>query len=121
MKLKPLKIYNSKVNTGVNNEYPTPQDAFKQPCLQMIVGQRTSGKSFLTSKILEQADKDKTFDVIYIITPSFNSNKAYFGKYIKEENIYEPTKASVAEIIKRVEADRDEWEEFLHRKTQISI
>ena len=118
MKLKPLKVYNSKVNTGVNNEYPTPQDAFKQPCLQMIVGQRTSGKSFLTSKILEQADKDKTFNVIYIVTPSFNSNKAYFGKYISEENVYEPTRASITEIIKRVEADRDEWEEFLSRKKQ---
>ena len=118
MKLKPLKIYNSKVNTGVNNEYPTPHDAFKQPCLQMIVGQRTSGKSFLTSKILEQADKDKTFDVIYIITPSFNSNKAYFGKYIEEENVYEPTKQSISDIIKKVEADRDEWEVFLERRKQ---
>ena len=115
MKLKPIKVYNSKVDSGVNNEYPTPENSFKQPCLQMIVGQRTSGKSFLTSKILEQAYQDKTFDVIYIITPSFNSNKAYFGKYIKEENVYEPTKGSVAEIIKRVEADRDEWESFLEK------
>tara|TARA_R110000868_G_scaffold172130_1_gene407953 strand:- start:7148 stop:8080 length:933 start_codon:yes stop_codon:yes gene_type:complete len=116
MKLKQLKIYNSKVNEGVNNEYPTPIDAFKQPCLHMIVGQRTSGKSYLTSKILEQAHHDKTFDVIYIITPSFNSNKAYFGKYITEENVYEPTKASITEVIKRVESDRDEWESFLERK-----
>ena len=118
MKLKQLKIYNSKVNTGVNNEYPTPHLSFKQPCLQMIVGQRTSGKSFLTSKILEQADKDKTFDVIYIITPSFNSNKAYFGKYIKEQNVFEPIKSSVMEVIKLVEADRNEWEDFLTRKKQ---
>ena len=116
MKLQQLKVYNSKVNTGVNNEYPTPPDAFKQPCLQMIVGQRTSGKSYLTSKILEQAHKDKTFDVVYIITPSFNSNKAYFGKYIEEKNVFEPTRCSVAEIIKLVEADRDEWEDFLDRK-----
>ena len=116
MKLKQLKIYNSKVNEGVNNEYPTPENSFKQPCLQMIVGQRTSGKSYLTSKILEQADKDKTFDVIYIVTPSFNSNKAYFGKYIDEENVFEPTRASITEIIKKVEADRDEWEQFLERK-----
>ena len=116
MKTKALKIYDSKVNSGVNNEYPTPDNAFKQPCLQMIVGQRTSGKSYLTSKILEQADRDKTFDVIYIITPSFNSNKAYFGKYIKDENVFEPTKGSIGEIIKLVEADRDAWEEFLGRK-----
>ena len=116
MKTKKLNVYNTKVNTGVDNCYPTPDDAFKQPCLHYIVGQRTSGKSYLTSLILAQAEKDKTFDVIYIVTPSFNSNKAYFGKYILEENVFEPTKHSVNDIITLVEQDRDEWEEFIVEK-----
>ena len=80
------------------------------------MGQRTSGKSYLTSKILAQAYKDKTFDVIYIITPSFNSNKAYFGKYIDDDNVFEPTRSSIMEVIERVEQDRDEWEDFLREK-----
>ena len=75
MKVKRLNVYNQNPDDQVNNEYPTQPDAFKQPCLQMIVGQRTAGKSYLTSKILAQAKKDNTFDKIYIITPSFNSNK----------------------------------------------
>ena len=116
MKVQKIKIYDDKVETGVDNEYPTSHYAFRQPCLQMIVGQRTSGKSFLTSKVLAQAHREKTFDRIYIITPSFNSNKAYFGKYIKEEDVFEPTRESIQNVISLVEQDRDEWEEYLEKK-----
>ena len=74
--------------------------------LHFIVGQRLSGKSYLTSLMLEQAHRDKVFDKIYLITPSFNSNKAYFGKYVQEENVFDPTSSSIGEVIKRVEKDR---------------
>ena len=76
MFIKKAKVYDSTIDNPVSNEYPTPPESFKQPCLHMIVGQRTSGKSYLSSKILAQTHKDKTFNRIYIITPSFNSNKS---------------------------------------------
>tara|TARA_R110002111_G_C5897504_1_gene363826 strand:+ start:25 stop:951 length:927 start_codon:yes stop_codon:yes gene_type:complete len=117
MFIKKAKVYDSTIDNPVSNEYPTPPESFKQPCLHMIVGQRTSGKSYLSSKILAQTHKDKTFNRIYIITPSFNSNKSYFGKYIKEEDIYEPTKESISKVIAAVEADRDAWEEYLKKLT----
>ena len=82
----------------------------------MLIGQRTAGKSYLASKILAQAQREKTFDRVYMVTPSFNSNKAYFGKYVNEEDVYEPTRESISEVIKSVEADRDEWEEYLQKK-----
>ena len=116
MKVQNLNVYNTPVTQCVDNEYRTSKDAFRQPCLQLIVGQRTAGKSYLTSVILGQAAKDKTFDVVYIITPSFNSNKAYFEKYISPENVFDPTKESIQQVIDRVEADRDEWELFLQQK-----
>jgi len=116
MKTAKLKCYEQNPDTGVNNEYPTPIESFKQPALHMIVGQRTAGKSYLTSKILAQAKKDKTFDRIYIITPSFNSNKSYFGKYINEEDVYDPTRDSISQVIKSVESDRDSFEEFINKK-----
>ena len=116
MKSSLINVYNDKVDTGVDNEYPTSKKTFRQPALQMIIGQRTAGKSYLASKILAQAQREKTFDRVYIVTPSFNSNKAYFGKYINEEDVYEPTRESIAEVIKSVEADRDEWEEYLQKK-----
>lgn len=112
---KKVNSYDSNIENPVSNEYPTKENSFKQPCLHFIVGQRTSGKSYLTSKMLAQTHKDKTFDRIYIITPSFNSNKSYFGKYIKEEDVFEPTKDSISKVIASVEADRDDWELYLKK------
>ena len=116
MRTKQLNVYNGEITQCVNNEYPTPPDSFRQPCLHLIVGQRTAGKSYLTSKILAQAKKDQTFDVVYCITPSFNSNKAYFEKYIKPEHVFDPTSDSIQKVITLVEADRDEWEKFLEER-----
>ena len=116
MKVEKLNIYNDKIDCGVDNDYPTSKYAFRQPCLAMFVGQRLTGKSYLASQFLAQAQKEKTFDRVYMITPSFNSNKAYFGKYVNEEDVYEPTKDSIQNVINSVEADRDEWEEYLTKK-----
>jgi hypothetical protein len=116
MKLAKLKCYSQEPDCGVNNEYPTPLTSFKQPCLHMVVGQRTAGKSYLTSKILAQSKTDKTFDRIYIVTPSFNSNKSYFGKYINDEDVFEPTKESIGNVIKSVESDRDEFESYIEKE-----
>jgi len=47
MKSALINVYNDKVDTGVDNEYPTSKKTFRQPCLQMLIGQRTAGKSYL--------------------------------------------------------------------------
>ena len=106
MKLAKLRCYTQEPDCGVTNEYPTPEHSFKEPSLHMVVGQRTAGKSYLTSKILAQAKTDKTFDRIYIVTPSFNSNQSYFGKYINDDDVFEPTKESISNVISSVESDR---------------
>ena len=49
---KKVNSYDSNIENPVSNEYPTKENSFKQPCLHFIVGQRTSGKSYLTSKML---------------------------------------------------------------------
>ena len=116
MKVKKLNIYNQDPEKGVSNEYPTPPDAFRQPCLWYVSAVRNSGKSYLCSKFLAQAKRDKTFNKVYMITPSFASNRSYFGKYVnEEEDVYEPTKDSISKVIERVEADRDAWEEYLDK------
>ncbi len=112
MKTIKLPVYNQDPEKGVSNEYPTSNDAFRQPCLWYVSAVRNSGKSYLCSKFLAQAKKDKTFNKIYMITPSFASNRAYFGKYVDEEDVYEPTKESINQVIERVERDRDEWEDY---------
>ena len=49
---------------GVSNAYPTPKGAIKQPCLLGVFGLRNSSKSYAVSKIVNQAQKQKTFDRI---------------------------------------------------------
>ena len=84
MRLKKLNVYNQDPEKGVSNEYQTAPDAFRQPCLWYISAVRNSGKSYLCSKFLAQAKRDKTFDKVYMITPSVASNRSYFGIQVCE-------------------------------------
>ena len=115
MKKLKVNLYgkDTEPTNGVSNRYKTSKFAFQQPALHYVVGSRGQGKSRLTSKILSQAQKEKTFDVIYLISPSFESNRAYFGKLINENNVFKPTKESIQQVIDRVDEDRDEFEEHL--------
>lgn len=111
-----MNIYNSKVQDGVDNEYPTENPlGLREPSNHLIVAVRNSGKSYLASQMLAQAKKDNMFDRIYLISPSYESNQSYFSKFIKKESVYQPTKSSVNEVISQIEADRDEWEEYLEK------
>tara|TARA_R100000005_G_scaffold93399_1_gene68799 strand:+ start:13 stop:972 length:960 start_codon:yes stop_codon:yes gene_type:complete len=118
--IKKIDLYGDDTNpkTGVANAYPTPKDAVSQPCLMYVSAVRNSGKSYSISKLVRQCKKDKTFDVIYMITPTFVSNKSYFGDMVDEENVFEPTKSSIQEVIAKVEQDRDEYEAFMERKKE---
>lgn len=64
---------------GVLNEYPTPKNSLTAPYVLINVGSRGMGKTHQTSKILGQSKKDKTYDVVYCISPNYLSNIAYFG------------------------------------------
>ena len=114
MKKVKANIYGSDTDPkkGVNNQYLTKPNAISQPCLLMAVGVRNSGKSYAVSKIINEAQKDKTFDEIFICTPTMLSNMAYFGKHIPEQNVFEPTGDCIQKVLKRGEELRDEWEEF---------
>jgi hypothetical protein len=59
MKTLKLPVYNEDPEKGVSNEYPTSNDAFRQPCLWYISAVRNSGKSYLCSKFLAQAKRIK--------------------------------------------------------------
>jgi hypothetical protein len=109
MKIKKLDAYNRVPKEGVSNEYSTGESSFRAPFLACVIGARTAGKSYLTSQILLQAELENTYDEIYIITPTFNSNKKYFERFIPPENVFSPTKCSIATVMKKVEDNRDEY------------
>ena len=115
-KIKNLYGSDTDPKQGVSNAYMTPPDAIKAPPLMYVSAVRNSGKSYAVSKLMRQAKKDKTYDRVYIITPTWLSNKSYFGDIINVEDVFEPTKTAIDEVVGRVEADRDEWEKFLIEK-----
>ena len=110
--IKKLPAFEKDPDNGVSNTYDTKEFMFKQPALWMICGSRGLGKSHLCSKFLAQAKKDNVFDNCYLISPSYLSNLSYFGKFVPPENAYAPTKDSIDLVIKEVEKERDEWEEY---------
>tara|TARA_R110000851_G_scaffold134589_2_gene269908 strand:+ start:743 stop:1693 length:951 start_codon:yes stop_codon:yes gene_type:complete len=99
---------------GVSNAYDSVmQGGIDGNCLCGIFGLRHSGKTWVCSKIINQAQKTNVYDRIYLITPTFLSNKSYFGKHIQEEDVFEPTRDSIKQVIECVEQDRDDFEHYL--------
>jgi len=115
MKTIKLKSYHTPPSSGVANNYPTNPLSFTTPTIHLIVGPRGSGKSFIASKYLieEQRRKNPTFDQIYLITPTYESNKKYWQEFVPPENAYYPNKDAIDKVIERIEDDRQEWEDHL--------
>ena len=115
MRTQKLNIYGGKVKDGVSNEYKTKPDAFKSPVLHYVVGVRNTGKSYLTSLMLQQAKNDNLYDKVYLVSPSANSNKAYFGKYVDDEDIFDPDDNAIKQVVDKVNIERDEFEDHLRK------
>ena len=118
--IKKIDLYGKDVEpkSNVANEYPTVHNAIRAPPLMYVSAVRNSGKSFSVSKLLRQSQKDKTYHRVFLISPTFLSNKAYFGDLIKEEDVFEPTKDSIQKVIELVHEERDEFEEYLRKKKE---
>ena len=114
MKVKKINEYSKSPKESISNQYPTKKYSFQEPGIKLIIGTRGTGKSYTAAKIMLEAKKDKLFDVIYFITPTFDSNKAHWSQFdISEENVFYPSRDSIAAVIKRIEQDRDDFEDYL--------
>lgn len=56
---------------------------FKENCVITVTGPRGSGKSFLTSHLLENKEFTHDFDVIVIMSPSLDVNDDYHTKILE--------------------------------------
>jgi len=114
MKRVKANIYGEDTNPkqGVSNAYKVRPHSIKHPCNCIVSGTRNSGKTFLVSKIIAQAQKDKVFDEIFIVTPTMLSNRSYFGSFIPDENVFQPQGDCLQSVLDRAGEIRDEWEQF---------
>jgi hypothetical protein len=80
-------------------------------------GKRGGGKSVAIANFIKECKNYNYYDRVWLITPTYYSNKAIWDiADIQEEDVYEPTVSVIKDLIKLVEAEREEWDHFLHLK-----
>jgi len=85
----------------------------------IVLGKRGSGKSVAITNYLRFLQEDKKLDRIFVISPTFHSNKVLMDDLgIDENDVFDPAtgSAAVENVVKEIEAERDEYEEYLRAK-----
>ena len=96
---------------------PTDDDFLQLHTLMVINGRRGSGKTLSLCNFLRVARDKHYFDKIFCITPSYNSNKEILDiAYIKEEDVFEPSVSVISELIKIMEVEKLEYDQFILSK-----
>lgn len=95
----------------------TDPDFIKLHTLCLASGKRGGGKSVAIANLVKKAKDKNYYDRVYLITPTYHSNKEIWDiADIEEDDVYEPTIDALQKIIKLVEAEREEWDNFLFEK-----
>ena len=95
----------------------TEPDFPKLHTLCIASGKRGGGKSVAISNFIKTCKDKGYYDRVWLITPTYYSNKAIWDiAEIDEEDIYEPTVTVLKDLIKMVEAEKAEWDSFLQMK-----
>ena len=96
----------------------TPPDIPKLHTLMVLSGKRGAGKGIYITAFVKQLLDLNLMDRVILISPTYWSNKIIFEPLnINEEtDIIEPTKDAVKQVIKLVEQDKDEYDEYLKQR-----
>lgn len=93
----------------------TPPDQIKLHCLLVASGKRGGGKSVAVSNLCAKLIEQNVLDRVMLISPTYFSNKEIFAPLNIDEScdVMEPEKDVVKDVIKKVEDEKKEYEEFL--------
>ena len=95
----------------------TPENLPKAHTLLIASGKRGGGKSVAVSNFVRMLLEKEVFDRVVLISPTYFSNKEIYEPLnIAEEDIIEPSKDAVKEVVSKVEQDKAEYDEFLEKK-----
>jgi hypothetical protein len=82
----------------------------------IVLGKRGSGKSVAITNYLRMLREDKKLDRIFVISPTFQSNRVIMEKLgIDEEDVFDPATGTeaVEKVIAAIEKERDDYEDYL--------
>jgi hypothetical protein len=101
----------------------TPEHIPKLHTLMVLSGKRGGGKSIAIVSYVKQLMDLNLINRVILISPTYWSNKSIFEPLdINEEtDIIEPSKDAVKQLIKLVEADKLEYDEYLKQKKLYKI
>ena len=117
MKTKNLNIIKTKLPDKGAFTIETQFDFPKMHQLMIVNGKRGAGKSVAITNFLLECKNKHYLDKIYLISPTYNSNKQIWDICdIKPEDVHDVEKGVIKKIIKCVEQDKKEWDEFLYKK-----
>ena len=95
----------------------TPENLPKLHTLLVASGRRGGGKSVAVSNFIRMLLDAEVLDRVILISPTYYSNKEIFEPLnIADDDIIEPTKDSVKEVVAKVEEDKAEYDEYLEKK-----
>ena len=117
MKVKKINKFSTQLPKKSAFMIDTEIDFPKLHTLCIASGKRGGGKSVAIANLVKKAKDKGYYDRVYLITPTYASNKQIWEiADIDEEDVYEPTMDVLQKIIKNVEGEKAEWEAFLSRK-----
>ena len=97
----------------------TDFDFPKLHTLTIASGKRGGGKSVAVANFIREAKSRNYYDRCFLITPTYRSNKSIWDiAGISEDDVYEPDVGAIKTITKLVEAEKEEWDNFLFKKEQ---
>ena len=120
MSVVALGTYGTEPQNTVDNKYDNEQaDDIVAPFLWACVGIRASGKSYTVSTYLRWSQTVKKgvrsrplYDEVFIISPSYKSNRDYWSDVIKEENWVLPEMCCVEHVIEKCEEEARKWDDY---------
>lgn len=95
----------------------TPEHIPKLHSLMILNGRRNAGKTTAISNYLHILKNNKLLDRILVITPTYESNKKNWEALgIPREDVIEPTKDSIQQVLNIIKTESEAWDEYKEKK-----
>ena len=117
--MKSIKINKFKTQLPKKSAFTieTEDDFPKLHTLCVASGKRGGGKSVAIANFVKKCKDKNYYDKLWLISPTYHSNKQIWDiADIEEEDVFEPDINVLKTITGLIEAEREEWDDFLMKK-----
>ena len=118
---KSIKTFDVKLPDKTAFTIETSDDFPKLHTLSILSGKRGGGKSVALANFLKQCKDRYYYDKIILVTPTYVSNKMIWDICdVTEDDVIEPEVSAMREVIKIIEQEKLDWDNFLEKKKKFA-